>query len=446
MKKIFALLTVLALAAFSANAQQLMAGAAKVDVTPAESDLKNPTDIIRGRLYVRALYVTDGKTPVAICTVDGDLRETDEAIRRSSATSGIPATNYVISGTHTHSPSTGGLGNNGKPSYEDYYVAIEKAVREAKAAARPAKVGYGKRPIDLSVNRDLFNENLQWSQSPDWNGVSDKDLSVLAFLDSDNVPIAIYLNYAMHPVNFYMSGVISADFPGDACDFLEKAYGEKTIALFSQNASGDQNPKLAYSDVFREGQLKAVRTPRGAMGGNRNNNANPTPEQQKARQAVLDLKNEYVHMLGTSIGFKAMEIMLYDMTFENAPVVRAAEKVISIPGRRRVDNNGRENVEAEFEPTDDVHVGVGVVRIGDINMVTVSAEIYAEIGLHIKRASPSSKTMVVSIADGPFETGYIYSDNATYHKTFQVLGSRVQPGYAEKGIVNAALELMNEVK
>ncbi|MBR1436803.1 MAG: hypothetical protein IJ584_17030, partial [Bacteroidales bacterium] len=96
--------------------------------------------------------------------------------------------------------------------------------------------------------------------------------------------------------------------------------------------------------------------------------------------------------------------------------------------------------------TDDVHVGVGVVRIGDINMVTVSAEIYAEIGLHIKRASPSSKTMVVSIADGPFETGYIYSDNATYHKTFQVLGSRVQPGYAEKGIVNAALELMNEVK
>lgn len=54
--------------------------------------------------------------------------------------------------------------------------------------------------------------------------------------------------------------------------------------------------------------------------------------------------------------------------------------------------------------------------------------------------------MVITIADGPFESGYIYSDNASYHKTFQVLGSRVQPGYAEKAIVNAALELMQEVK
>ncbi|MBQ3882694.1 MAG: neutral/alkaline non-lysosomal ceramidase N-terminal domain-containing protein [Bacteroidales bacterium] len=447
MKRIVTLLIVLALGIFSANAQQLKVGAAKIDVTPSESDLQNPTDIIRGKLYVRVLYITDGKTPVAICTVDGDLRETDEAIRRSSATSGIPAANYVISGTHTHSPGTGGLGNRGKPSYEDYYVAIEKGVREAMANARPARVGYGKRPIDLSVNRDLFNENQQWSQSPDWNGVSDKDLTVLAFLDEEDIPIAIYLNYAMHPVNFYMSGVISADFPGDACEFLEKAYGEKTIALFSQNASGDQNPKLAYSDVFRQGQLKAVRTPRGAMGGgNGNNNGTMTPEQQKARQAMLDLKDEYVHMLGTSIGFKAMEIMLYDMTYENAPVVRSAEKVITVPGRKRVDNNGRENVEAQYEPADDVHIGVGVVRIGDINLVTVSAEIYAEIGLHIKRAAPSSKTMVISIADGPFESGYIYSDNASYHKTFQVLGSRVQPGYAEKGIVNAALELMQQVK
>ena len=60
--------------------------------------------------------------------------------------------------------------------------------------------------------------------------------------------------------------------------------------------------------------------------------------------------------------------------------------------------------------------------------------------------TPAAKTMVVTIADGTFESGYIYSDKAANHLTFQVIGSRIKPGYAEEGIVESALRLIQKVK
>ena len=447
MKRIISLILALGLVVSTAYAQQLVAGAAKVDVTPSEKDLLHDTDIIRGTLNVRALYLSDGTTPAVIITVDGDLRQTEEPIRRINAATGIPKENIIISGTHSHSPGTNGISSDSKPTYDELFDAAEKAAIQAKAAARPARVGYGKRPLDLNVNRDNYNEYQEWSQTPNWTGASDKDLTVISFLDKDDIPIAVYMNYGMHPVNYFMSGVVSADFPGDACDLVETVFGSKTVALFSQNASGDQNPALAYSDLFREGQVKGVRAEHHATRGSLSLNT-PKVETDRvaAHKAVVDKKSEYVKMLGNAVGFKALEIMLYDMQYEENPVVRGAEEIITFPGRERIDKEGRENYDPGYKDAPDVHLGMGVLRIGDIHIVTVSAEIYSEIALHIKKVSPAAKTMVVTIADGPFESGYIYSDNAANHLTFQVIGARIKPGYAEKGIVESALRLIQKVK
>jgi nitroimidazol reductase NimA-like FMN-containing flavoprotein (pyridoxamine 5'-phosphate oxidase superfamily) len=42
---------------------------------------------------------------------------------------------------------------------------------------------------------------------------SDKTLAVVEFLGADNVPIAVCMNYATHPIDFYWSGVVSGDCP-----------------------------------------------------------------------------------------------------------------------------------------------------------------------------------------------------------------------------------------
>ena len=56
-----------------------------------------------------------------------------------------------------------------------------------------------------------------------------------------------------------MTGVVSADFPGEASRYVEEMFDNKTVAVFTQGAEGDQNPRLAYSPPFRfrqtQGQL-----------------------------------------------------------------------------------------------------------------------------------------------------------------------------------------------
>jgi len=48
------------------------------------------------------------------------------------------------------------------------------------------------------------------------------------------------------------------------------------------------------------------------------------------------------------------------------------------------------------------------------------------------------------LTNGGANSGYIYSDDAYSHLSFQVIGSRLKPGCAENKIVNAALDLMGK--
>ena len=448
MKKVITILAAMALFMTSALAQNLMVGAAKVDVTPSEKDLARPTDSIRGKLYVKAVYISNGTNSAVFAAMDyGGAHGLDEYIKTSSSRTGAPAENYIVTATHTHSGGTAGIGGNNKPDNATIGEALVKAADQAKANARHARAGFGKTLLDLNVNRDNFNEYQEWEQGPNWTAPSDKELTVVSFLDDEDIPIAIIMNYAMHPVNFFISGVVSADYPGDACEFLEETFGDKTIALFCQGASGDQNPKLAYNAIFREGQIKGVLPPKRAETGQPNLSAEEiSPERYPAYKKAIDRKSEYVHMLGLSMAFSTLQVMLYNMNLDDNSVIKTAYRNLSIPGRERLDNSKRENYDPGFKDAPDVNIGVGLLQVGDINFVTVSGEIYTEIGLRIKNEVPAAKTMVVELAHGPRGGGYIYSNNAGHHLTFQVIGSRYKPGYAENGIVNAALDMMKEVK
>ena len=306
--------------------------------------------------------------------------------------------------------------------------------------------------LDMSLCevRELVIDKLAWSQSANWTAPCDKDLTVLAFLDGNDVPVAVLMNYAMHPVNFFMSGVVSSDFPGDATTYIEDLFGGKTVALFTQGASGDVNPKMAYTHMFQKGQVKGV-LPGPESKGNLDTSKNPTFKSEEVaadeladHKEVIRRKDEYVKMLGWSLGNNAVMAMHYNMAFEKNPKIWTGETLITCPGRERIDKNGRENYDPGYKPAGDVQIGVGLLRIGDIAVATVSGEVYTEIGQRLKKESPAAKTMFVTLADGPYESGYIYSNKASHHLTFQVIGSRLQPGYAENGIIDAFHKLYGE--
>ena len=235
----------------------------KVEITP-KARPGGCHDSIRDPLFARVIVVDDGSTCAVLVGFDLGAASTvvTDAIARASASTGCPAQNFLISATHTHSSNTAGPGS--RPADGQAVAdAIVEAATVAKSKLAPARIGYGTTNVDLNVNRDLFNRKLEWRQEPNPDGPSDKTLAVVEFLGADNVPIGVYMNYAMHPINFYLSGVISADFPGEASRYVEDLFDDRTVAIFSQGASGDQNPRDFRSPTTFMGQRAALTQGRG---------------------------------------------------------------------------------------------------------------------------------------------------------------------------------------
>jgi hypothetical protein len=254
--------------------------------------------------------------------------------------------------------------------------AIVEAAYAAKSRLAPARVGYGTPKIDLNVNRDLFNSKLAWRQEPNPDGPSDKTLAVVEFLGNDNVPIAVYMNYAMHPINFYLSGIISADFPGEASRYVEDLFDNRAVAIFTQGASGDQNPRDFRSPTTFMGERAALMT-RGHGPFIQTVGPPPAPQDQVAPKGFNPQQ--------ASSERKAIPPKMWKLTRRRSPVPA---------------------------------IKVGVLRVGDINFVAVNGEVYSQIGMKLKANAPASKTIVVTLPNGMANSGYIYSDEAYSHLTF----------------------------
>lgn len=86
-------------------------------------------------------------------------------------------------------------------------------------------------------------------------------------------------------------------------------------------------------------------------------------------------------------GEEAIRIMTDTTRMSTNPVITADQKVITCPGRRRTDNV-REGSPGTYEDGDPVNIRLGVLRIGDVALASVDAEIYSPIGMRLKKESP----------------------------------------------------------
>jgi neutral ceramidase len=439
----------------TAGSGRLRAGAAKVDITPPESSL-GPGDSIRDHLFVRALVIDNGSTCAALVVVESNGFGAPDTIARASKASGCPEQNIIASGTHTHSGRPFNMSGGDDKVIGD---AIVSAVEQAKAKLRPARIGYGTTQVHLNTNRDLF-EGQKWYQGTNLDGVSDKTLAVVELIGEDDMPIGVYMNYAMHPINFFLSGVTSGDIPGDASRYIERRY-PGSVAIFSQGAQGDQNPlftgpamkligvrtripqqadsrigaispwKYSASEVNAPARsMEAIKTPLGS-------------NEMAAYKEAIAQTSELVAAGGAIIGESAIEVMKSRASITpGAPQIWAEQQTVSCPGRDRLDMTARQGVLPPYKDGDPVNLKVGLLRIGDIYFVSVNGEVYNEIAVRLKREAPVSKLMMVGCASGRANSGYIYSNRAGNYLTFQVIGSRLKPGCAEDKIVTTALEMI----
>jgi len=452
-----------AMAAAAPTASDLMAGAARIDIPPPQSAMP-PGDTIRDHLYVRAIVIRNksGGCGVLVGMDQGGARNemVQDALPRAAKAINCPEQNFVLSATHTHSGATGGL-FGGRPEAKEIADAVVKAVTEANAKLAPARIGFGTTEVYLNVNRDAPQNN--WMQGVNREAPSDKTLAVVALIGADNVPIGFYMNYAMHPIDFYLTGVLSADFAGEASRYIERRYDGKTVAIFAQGASGDQNPLL----VAPMQKLAGLRTRMEGRGDERygalspwevsarrlNGNADATaqykiplkPGEMAAYKAAIDTDDRMVSAMGTIIGESALDVMKNRMPEAAASgAITAGERQIACPGRDRLDESARQGVLPPYKDGAPVTLKVGLLRIGDIDIVRVNGEVYNDIWRHLRDRMSNRKAMMTTLANGAAKSGYIYSDAANTRLTFQVISSRLKPGCAESGIIHAALEMATE--
>ncbi len=419
------------------------AGAAKVEMTPSEDALPRGFDNIHDKLYCRAIVIENETASAALVSVDQGMVSTESYekwTQEIEQETGIPALNIFISASHTHSAPFGNTG--------DADFAVVEAVKRAQSNLQPARMSYNTGICYLNINRDVIDpETRLWSQGPNYDGPSDKTVAVVKFEDLTGEPIALYYNYAMHANTMFMSGSISADFPGETSKYLEEYYNNKLVALFSSGAAGDQNPisTVPMMNVSRKKSEALLASGRArnlneaimmaGFGGESDVEIEP---ELLARQAQM------ITSMGQILGEEVLRTMSLPQRAESAISISASQNTVTCPGRTRTDTGNREGAPGTYVEGDPVNIKLSLLKIGDIAICGVNAEVYSIIAQKLKDRSPLTNTIVATITNGAANSGYIPSDDAFQRYTFQVLSSRLEPNCAETAIINGLVELIEE--
>jgi neutral ceramidase len=431
------LMAVLPCGAFAQTpASSFRAGAAKVDITPAQ--LPKNIEGILDHIYARAIVIDNGVTSAALVSADTGMigeqvwRTVSQRIEKEL---GIPATNLIMNPTHTHS-AFGGSADQ-----------IFSAIKAAKEKLQPARIGYGTGVSYININRNIIDRKTnKWWEGPNYDGPSDKTVAAIKFETTDGEPIAVYYNYACHAVVTGNTDMLSGDFPGAASRYIEDSFDDKIVAVFSTGAQGDQNP-IYFQQTF---DLRDIRIKDYAERGQDISNAMPPGGQGLNKQdptvrKLLDQQKQMILSMGQFLGEEVKRVMREMNRLSADGRIFGVQKMVSFPGRTR-QGQGRAGVEATYTDGPDVQLRLSLLMIDDIAIGGCNAEIFNMIAQRFKRESPIGRSIFVSMANGSGNSGYVPNDAAFGYQTFEVLSSRCKPGYAESAIVNGLLDLIEDAK
>jgi neutral ceramidase len=439
----------------------LKVGAASVAINPeigtplAGYFNDRPATGIHDDLHAKALVIEQGGSKAALVVLDllTTPRQVIEKARELIAhDTGIPADHVMISATHTHTGPLMMIGSVRDPSEggeknlsESYTAAlpglIAKAVKEANDKLAPAVASGGHGQVEgISFNRRYVMRD----GSVGWNpgklnpkilhpaGPIDPGVGVLYFQTPDPKapqPIATYVNFACHP-DCTGGTVVSADYPGAVARFLGLVKGPDMVTIFANGTCGDINhidvttnrPQQGFEEAQRIGAVLAGETLR-----------------------------TFGHLDPVDIGpikVRSEMVTLPLPPFTPEELVKARHDATTFAGPTKpsfldrvkafkiLDTAARQGKPYEVE--------VQVISMGDdVAWVAMPGEIFVNLGLAIKEASPYRYTMIAELANGSI--GYIPTRQAYAEGNYEPTNSRCAAGSGEM-LVATAVRLLKETK
>ncbi len=433
---IFLLFISMSLTSFS----QVQVGVGKTDITPV---LGSPMDgyyierlasNVHDQLFARAMVLKDGtKTLVFVVTdlIDVAPYGFPAARDRISKELGVPATNIIISATHTHT------GPSFTPEYEELVaIKIFDAVMIASQNLQDAiiKSGTGEAK-DISFHRRFlmkdgtvrFNPGRQNPDIVKPMGPVDPGVGIIYFESINGTPLAVIANFALH-LDTIGGTEISADFPYFMGEILKKVLGDDIMVFFGFGTCGNVNHINVKEPDTTEGYERAQRI--GYALAAAIIREIPVLETQNINK--LNSESETVYLKIPEYTEEEIEQAKINAQKESdeiasTPEIREAMKIL------RIHNLNNQPIEAE----------VLTFGLGDASIVALPGEIFVELGLAIKESSPYKNTLVLTLANNSI--GYIPNKDAFQYGAYEVEVSMIAEGEGEK-LVESSLGQLQDMK
>jgi neutral ceramidase len=331
------------------------------------------------------------------------------------------------------------------------------AIVRAHSTAKPVTLASGsatqKLPVSFNrrfVMRDGSVKTWMNLENPDViraAGPIDPQISLLTISDETGKPAGILSNFALH-LDTVGGMKWSADYPFYIQQTLQKATGSNVISIFGTGCCGDIN----HSDPSRKERNKTdfIGNSIGDSIQSQLSNLQPMSNTKlvvKTREVKLPLQDatqeevaKSIQVLGAAKRKEKVEFLdhvtaykklILDHFRHRMPYAKTPEH-ITWGVSRSLEGIG------EYLPID-----LTVITLGnDVAIVFLPGEVFVELGLAIKQASPFKTTFVIELSNC-VESIYIPNRGAYAVGSYEVTNSNVKPGSGEM-LVETAVGLLRE--
>jgi len=409
-------------------------------------------------LMAKAIVLRQGDQQAALvfCDLIGLPAELTGPVRRAAEEkTGIPAANIMIAATHAHTgplffgtlrrhfheqaTAKGGTDPHEKQDYSAQLAGkLVEVIATAKAAVKPVKLQAAiAKQQGLSFNRrfHMKDGSVRFNPgklNPDIvrpAGPIDPDVGILLVRSAaGDRPLASLCVFALH-LDTVGGAEYSADYPYFLEQSLRQKLGERFVSLFGNGTCGDINHVDVSHNRRQQGQEEAKRI-----------GETLAATVQGGSASLKDLK-------GPSLAVRS-EVVEAPLQQPTAEDIAWAEEAINKVGTK--DLSFLDQVKAykikslRSRGAKTLPMTVQAFRLGeDMAIVALPGEVFVDLGLAIKRASPFAVTLVVELAnDSP---SYVPTRKAFAEGSYETVNSRVQPGGGEM-LVEAAGRLLKQLK
>lgn len=379
---------------------------------------------VHDELHARCLVLDDGTTKLAFVVADtiSLAREVwDEAKQKVEAATGIPASNLMFSGTHTHSSVSAIPHRDSSLDYRQFIISrVVDGVRRALTHLEPARIAWGSGQVPQHVfnrrwklkegvtnanpfggqDRAVMNpSSLLRSRLEGPAGPTNPEVYCLSVQASDGRQIALMANYWLHYVGGVPREHLSADYFGEFCRVIESKLatpGEhpRVVGLLANGPCGDvnNNDYSGKTPAVKREPYEKIRLVAGDLAAE-----------------VLRVRETLQHQDWVPLKAAATELEL-GVRRPTPEQVRWAEAVLAkpkgaTPEHRLEQPYAERTLAARDAKPDTVRCILQAFRIGDLGIAAIPFEVFTETGLEIKAKSPFKNSFTIELANG--SNGYL---------------------------------------